>query len=104
LSYHFAEIVLECFRALAAVPVQVFQSSLSAPTSLAHPISSIRPLLSSKEPNHQYMFLACLLAMEVTLWAGTDETIAPQLDEDEVHRIMSFLDSNDPTIRAMVGI
>ncbi|KAG8957276.1 hypothetical protein FRC00_004218 [Tulasnella sp. 408] len=58
-------------------------------------------MLASKDPNLHYTFLACLLAIDVKLWAGVDEAIPAQLQENEVHRIMSFLDGSDMTIRRM---
>ncbi|KAG8908834.1 hypothetical protein FRB99_003072 [Tulasnella sp. 403] len=95
-------VILEVFRALRHVPEQVLEAVLSA-ASTSHPISAIRPWLSSKDRNLQYALLACLLALDVRLWAGTEEKIPPQLQEAEVHRIMSLLDSNDPTIRLMTS-
>ncbi|KAG8944909.1 hypothetical protein FRC04_001349 [Tulasnella sp. 424] len=96
-----SKIVLECFRALSVVPEPVLIDVLSPSSDLQHPVSGIRYMLASKDPNLHYTFLACLLAMDVKLWAGVDETIPAQLQESEVGRIMSFLDGSDITIRKM---
>ncbi|KAG8993173.1 hypothetical protein FRB90_000754, partial [Tulasnella sp. 427] len=95
------KIVLECFRALSVVPESILAALLSPSSGLQHPVSAIHYMLASKDPNLNYTFLACLLSMDVKLWAGLDEAVPAQLQENEVHRIMSFLDGNDPTIRRM---
>lgn len=96
------EIVLECFRALSVTPEPILMTVLSPSSDLQHPVTGIHYMLASKDPNLHYTFLACLLAIDVKLWAGVDEAIPSQLQENEVHRIMSFLDGSDMTIRKMV--
>ncbi|KAG8920145.1 hypothetical protein FRC01_000900 [Tulasnella sp. 417] len=96
-----SKIVLECFRALSVIPEPVLMTVLSPSSDLQHPVSGIHYMLGSKDPNLHYTFLACLLAIDVKLWAGVDEAIPVQLQENEVHRIMSFLDASDMTIRRM---
>ncbi|KAG8919057.1 hypothetical protein FRC01_001497, partial [Tulasnella sp. 417] len=96
-----SKIVLECFRALSVIPEPVLMTVLSPSSDLQHPVSGIHYMLGSKDPNLHYTFLACLLAIDVKLWAGVDEAIPAQLQENEVHRIMSFLDASDMTIRKM---
>lgn len=97
------EISLACIRALAYVPIQTIEDFLCSPDHPRHPVVSIKPLLSSNIPNEQYVFLSALLALPVELWSGASEKILAQLSEAEVRRIMSFLASNDSTIRAMVS-
>lgn len=67
-----------------------------------HPVAAVQPLLMTTDPDHHYVFLACLLALDPVLWVGSDPSIPPQLSETEVHRVMSFLDDHDTTIRHMV--
>ncbi|KIO30469.1 hypothetical protein M407DRAFT_20526 [Tulasnella calospora MUT 4182] len=96
-----SKIVLECFRALSVTPEPILMMVLSPSSDLQHPVSGIHYMLMSKDPNLHYTFLACLLAIDVKLWVGVDEAIPAQLQENEVHRIMSFLDGSDLTIRRM---
>ncbi|KAG8914484.1 hypothetical protein FRC02_004974 [Tulasnella sp. 418] len=49
----------------------------------------------------QYLFLVCITTLDVSLWAGTGERVLSQLRESEVGQVMSFLESNDPTIRIL---
>ena len=67
-------------------------------------IPYIRTLLTSRDPNDQYLFLSTLQSINPKYWAGTTVDIPPVLEEWEVHRIMRFLDSDDPLIRTMVCI
>ncbi|KAG8997513.1 hypothetical protein FRB94_007638 [Tulasnella sp. JGI-2019a] len=95
------EVKLACFRALSHFPTDAMEHFMSSPGSPPHPVSSIKPLLFSNNANQQYIALSCLLALPVQLWIGTSEKISAQLEEADVHRIMSFLASNDSTIRVM---
>ncbi|KAG8879392.1 hypothetical protein FRB97_001663 [Tulasnella sp. 331] len=95
------EVKLACFRALARFPIEAMEHFVASSDSPPHPVSSIKLLLFANEPNKQYTALACLLALPVQIWVGTSATIPAQLEETDVHRIMSFLTSTDSTIRVM---
>lgn len=65
------------------------------------PLHYLRPLLSSQDPNAHYTFLASLLHINRDAWTGAaDENSA--LSEQEVIKVMGFLDSDDATLRGMV--
>ncbi|KAL0956162.1 hypothetical protein HGRIS_002322 [Hohenbuehelia grisea] len=63
------------------------------------PVQYIRPLLTSRDVNDQYAFLACLECVDPALWAGTWSEIKPVLEAWEVEHVMGFLDSPDDSIR-----
>jgi len=86
-------------------------SDFSSDTIAAHqpsadlgPIHNIRHLLTSSDPNEQYLFLSCIQCLEPDLWAGTSPSRPAVLEEWEVERVMKFLDSADTSIRKMVNI
>ncbi|KAF8331915.1 armadillo-type protein [Cantharellus anzutake] len=67
------------------------------------PLTHLRPLLSSDNPNAVYAFLSCLAVLSPSLWAGSGADIShteqTTLKEQEVGKIMMFLDSNDASLR-----
>ncbi|KAF8629184.1 hypothetical protein AX17_005769 [Amanita inopinata Kibby_2008] len=63
------------------------------------PVSYIRDLLASNEPNFQYLFLACLNYLDIVFWASITPNYSNVLDGQEVERIMCLLDSPDSLIR-----
>lgn len=70
------------------------------------PLTHLRPLLSSDDPNAAYTFLSCLAVLDPSLWAGSgtelEHSELTTLNEQEVGKIMMFLDSNDVTLRQKV--
>lgn len=67
-------------------------------------IQEVRQLLTSDEPDGLYMFIYCLSCVDPKLWAGTSPEIPAVLDEWEVERVMSLLDSEDKLIRKQVSV
>jgi len=68
-------------------------------SSRLSPVHDIRPLLTSRDPNDQHLFLSCLECVDPILWAGTRPDIPAVLEEWEVERVMQLLDSSDNLIR-----
>ncbi|KAL5534648.1 hypothetical protein ACEPAG_1111 [Sanghuangporus baumii] len=89
-----------------------------------HPIVRIRHFLSSRTLNDHYLFLSCLVCLDPSLWAGTTppaekllstaegeqnngdnstetNAIPLVLDQLEVERVLSFLESEDEQIRTL---
>ena len=83
------------------MPLDLLSTFLRTPES--SPIALIRQLVSSEEPNEQYVFLTCLECIDPVLWAGTLPERPAVLDAWEVERIMQFLDSADSAIRRKVS-
>lgn len=90
-------LLCECFRVLRKVPLDLLSTFLRTPES--SPIALIRQLVSSEEPNEQYVFLTCLECIDPVLWAGTLPERPAVLDAWEVERVMQFLHSADSAIR-----
>lgn len=65
-------------------------------------MTHIRHLLTSEDPNEQYLFLCVLESLDPRLWAGTVPEHPAVLDGWEVERIMQSLDSLDGLIRSKV--
>ncbi|PCH37830.1 ARM repeat-containing protein [Wolfiporia cocos MD-104 SS10] len=65
-------------------------------------VQEIRHLLTSADPNENYIFFACLDCVHTILWAGTDPRAPAALEEWEVERVMQQLDSSDKFIRQKV--
>ncbi|KAF8842990.1 ARM repeat-containing protein [Paxillus ammoniavirescens] len=87
----------EAFTLLSTIPPEVlreFQANLSS-----SPIASIRHLLTSRDPNDQYLFVSCLSCLDPSAWAGTVQGTTPVLDQWEVQEVMRLLDSRDGLIR-----
>ncbi|KAL5535126.1 hypothetical protein ACEPAF_3220 [Sanghuangporus sanghuang] len=89
-----------------------------------HPVVRIRHFLSSRTLNDHYLFLSCLVCLDPSLWAGatppaekllstaegeqnngdssTETNAIPLvLDQLEVERMLSFLESDDEQIRTL---
>ncbi|KAF8621531.1 hypothetical protein AX15_007703 [Amanita polypyramis BW_CC] len=65
----------------------------------ASPVSYIRDLLVSDDPNLHYVFLVCLGFLDAGLWSGSMDGYPSILDNWEVEKIMRFIDSPDALIR-----
>ncbi|KAF9227270.1 ARM repeat-containing protein [Gyrodon lividus] len=89
----------EAFVLLSTVPPEVLCKS-QANLSFS-PVASIRHLLTSRDPNDQYLFLSCLSCLDPSTWAGTLQGTTAVLDEWEVQAVMRLLDSRDGLIRKM---
>ncbi|KAB5591144.1 Adaptin amino-terminal region protein [Ceratobasidium theobromae] len=123
--------VLQAFRLLGALPVRLVHTlfqpnwvSLESPgpskslssKSRRHPVTVLRPLIVSRDPNERWTALACLKELDVCLWAGVplnegkadsgnsaqSNLIPPVLDEWEVDAVMRGLSDQDKTIRKLV--
>ena len=117
---------MDVFKLFSKLPVKQFAKFLSRhqdkiSDNATHPVQAVRHLLSSPSLNDHYSFLTCLCCLHPILWAGAsldtedelDKTIgreyndamplAPVLDQWEVERIMTFIDSSDSLIRTLVG-
>ena len=94
-------------------------SASSHSSSSVHPVEVIKPFLSSRSTLDQFLFLSCLVQLPVSIWAGSKtsaspdepvvesqkmESTKPVLIEREVGRIMSFLESDDTSVRKLVCI
>ncbi|THV06757.1 ARM repeat-containing protein [Dendrothele bispora CBS 962.96] len=84
------------FLALPPFDVQ----ELSIKTSFS-PIRDVTSLLSSHDPNDQYLFLTCLDRVNPVFWAGTSVDFPAILKEWEVGQVMRFLDSSESLVRKM---
>ncbi|KAG1881413.1 armadillo-type protein [Suillus tomentosus] len=87
----------EAFLVLSSVSTEVIQEC-QMQQSLS-PVACIRRLLTSKDPNDQYLFVSCLDCLSPTLWAGTLPGTIAVLDEWEVQEVMKLLDSHDRLVR-----
>lgn len=83
------------------MPLDLLSTFLRTPES--SPIALIRQLVSSEEPNEQYVFLTCLECIDPVLWAGTLPERPAVLDAWEVEHVMQFLHSADSAIRRKVS-
>jgi hypothetical protein len=90
----------EAFTLLSTIPPEVLRESQANLSS--SPIASIRHLLTSRDPNDQYLFVSCLSCLDPSAWAGTVQGTTPVLDQWEVQEVMKLLDSRDGLIRKMV--
>ncbi|KAL4074160.1 armadillo-type protein [Scleroderma citrinum] len=96
----FAFIVLiDAFSLLSTVPSGVIRQS-QAKLSFS-PAASIRHLLTSGDPNEQYIFISCLSCLDPSAWAGNTPGSVAVFDEWEVQQIIKLLDSRDGLIRKM---
>ncbi|KIK97374.1 hypothetical protein PAXRUDRAFT_31834 [Paxillus rubicundulus Ve08.2h10] len=89
--------IREAFALLSTIPPEVFRESQANLSS--SPIAIIRHLLTSRDPNDQYLFVTCLSCLDPSAWAGTAQGTTPVLDEWEVQEVMRLLDSRDGLIR-----
>ncbi|KAG2146464.1 armadillo-type protein [Suillus bovinus] len=87
----------EAFLVLSSVSAEAIQEcQMQQSLSL---VACIRRLLTSKDPNDQYLFVSCLDCLSPTLWAGTLPGTVAALDEWEVQEVMKLLDSHDRLVR-----
>ncbi|KAK2467833.1 hypothetical protein APHAL10511_000128 [Amanita phalloides] len=63
------------------------------------PVSCIRELLMSDDPNLHYLFLVCLNAIDARIWSGSTHVFPSVLDSQEVEKIMRMIESPDTLIR-----
>lgn len=73
-------------------------------SGLGSPVEYLRPLLTSGNPNDQYLFLACLNCVDPAVWSGTAPDIPAVLEAWEVERVLHLLESPDPFIRRTVSV
>ncbi|THH15512.1 hypothetical protein EW146_g4974 [Bondarzewia mesenterica] len=90
-------LLYECFLLLQHTPLDILTSLINTPAS--SPIVQMRHLITSEDPNEQYLFLSCLECVDPVLWAGTMPNWPAVLDGWEVERVMQFLESPDAAIR-----
>jgi AP-4 complex subunit epsilon-1 len=97
----FAALLSVSFRLLSGFPSDTIAAHQAS--SRHGPVQNIRHLLTSSDPNEQYLFLSCLQCLEPDLWAGTLADRPAVLDGWEVERVMKLLDSPDDLIRQKVN-
>ncbi|KAK7472924.1 hypothetical protein VKT23_001029 [Stygiomarasmius scandens] len=85
--------------AFLSLPSFEVQESLSIKSF--SPIRDVTGLLSSHDPNDQYLFLTCLDSVSPVFWAGTSADVPAVLKEWEVGQVMRLLDSSDTLVRKM---
>ena len=85
------------FRLVSSCTVEQLRSM-----SGVSPVSYIRDLLASDDPNLHYLFLVCLDFLDARLWSGSVDEYPSVLDNWEVEKIMRFIDSPDVLIRTKV--
>lgn len=99
-SAQFGTALVDAFLMLSTVPLDaICQSQVELGYS---PATSIRHLLTSGDPNEQYIFIFCLSCLDPSTWAGNFSGNAAVFDEWEVQQIVKLLDSRDDLIRKMV--
>jgi len=97
----FIALLLGSFRLLSDFPSDIIAAHQAS--SRLGPVHNIRNLLTSSDPNQQYLFLTCLQCLDPGLWSGTHPARPAVLEGWEVERVMKFLDSADSFIRKKVG-
>ncbi|KZT23916.1 ARM repeat-containing protein [Neolentinus lepideus HHB14362 ss-1] len=90
-------LLYQCFRILSSKRAEIM--TIIRASSQSSPVLPIRSLISSTDPNEQYLVLACLECLDAAVWAGTAPEIAGVLDKWEVERVMGFLESRDGAMR-----
>ncbi|KAL4080340.1 armadillo-type protein [Scleroderma yunnanense] len=93
------QVLIDAFSLLSTVPSGVIRQS-QAKLSFS-PAASIRHLLTSGDPNEQYIFISCLSCLDPSAWAGNTPGSVAVFDEWEVQQIIKLLDSRDGLIRKM---
>ncbi|KAJ7502817.1 armadillo-type protein [Mycena galericulata] len=88
-----------CAAFLLLCDVDTWELKNAQSSDSLSPAANIRPLLTSRSINDQYIFLECLSCVNPEIWAGTNAEIPAVLEEWEVGRVMEFLDSSDTLIR-----
>lgn len=100
-SAEFSTALVDAFSLLSTVTSDaVCQSQAELSYS---PAAAIRHLLTSGDPNEQYIFIFCLSCLDPSTWAGNSPGSAAVFDEWEVQQIIKLLDSQDGLIRKMVS-
>lgn len=94
-------IILGIFRIFSLLSPEVLLSKEESQGISA--VRCIKGLLTSQNPNDQYLFLSCLECLDPMVWAGTTEEYPAILDASEVGRVMEFLDAPDHLMRKKVG-
>lgn len=87
----------ETFRLLSQYTVEQLESYLNI-----SPVSYIRNLLASDDPNLHYLFLICLDSLDAKFWSGSTDIFPSVLDGVEMEKIMHMIDSPDVLIRTKV--
>ncbi|KAH7926514.1 ARM repeat-containing protein [Leucogyrophana mollusca] len=87
----------EAFLVLSSIPAETLRR-LQA-DRLVSPVASIRTLLTSNDPDDQYLFIFCVSCVDPSLWAGTLPNTVAVLEEWEVEQVMRLLNSPDGLIR-----
>lgn len=91
----------DAFSLLSTVPSDaVCQSQAELSYS---PAAGIRHLLTSGDPNEQYIFIFCLSCLDPSTWAGNSPGSSAVFDKWEVQQIVKLLDSQDGLIGNMVS-
>jgi hypothetical protein len=90
------------FLLFSTVSLELLLSS--ARSGLGSPVEYLRPLITSGNPNDQYLFLACLECVDPAVWSGNSPGISAVLGPSEVERVMQLLESADALIRRTVSV
>ncbi|TFK46615.1 ARM repeat-containing protein [Heliocybe sulcata] len=90
-------LLFQCFQLISTRRAEI--TAIVRTSSHPSPILHIRSLISSTDPNDQYLVLACMECLDAATWAGTTPEIPGVLDKWEVERIMGLLESTDAAIR-----
>lgn len=92
-----AGIILGIFRNFSLLSPEMLLSKEKSQGISA--VRCIKGLLTSQNPNDQYLFLSCLECLDPMIWAGTTAEYPTILDASEVGRVMEFLDAPDHLMR-----
>ncbi|KAH9945906.1 ARM repeat-containing protein [Epithele typhae] len=90
-------IIHQCFRAVAAASKETV-AAVQQTTGKSF-VNEIRSLLTSQDPDAQYLFVHCLSSTDPQLWAGITPDVPAVLEEWEVERVMKLLECADRLIR-----
>lgn len=94
-----SQALVDAFSLLSTVPSDaVCQSQAELSYS---PAAGIRHLLTSGDPNEQYIFIFCLSCLDPSTWAGNSPGSSAVFDKWEVQQIVKLLDSQDGLIGKM---
>jgi AP-4 complex subunit epsilon-1 len=89
----------EAFSLLSQYTVEQLKRNLDI-----SPVSYVRSLLASDDPNLHYLFLVCLDSLDAETWSGSTDIFPSVLDDWEMEKIMHMIDSPDVLIRTKVKI
>ncbi|KAF8348155.1 armadillo-type protein [Amanita rubescens] len=84
----------EAFSLLSQYTVEQLKRNLDI-----SPVSYVRSLLASDDPNLHYLFLVCLDSLDAEAWSGSTDIFPSVLDDWEMEKIMHMIDSPDVLIR-----